>query len=136
MTTRVEIDIFHRNITGSRSDNKRDEQRIDQSFFLDNYDMPLIKDPKYQIRTGYVAGMLNGISSQMIGKNPRCFTKPRSDENESTKEAAARVATESNRWLKSWLLSLKNPFRQTFKTNNMYGETWIYMVHDQDLANF
>ena len=136
MASLKSIRDFHTSITGTRNNLKVTEQETDMKFFLDEYDMPLIKDPKYQIRTGYVAGMINGVTNQMIGQNPRGFTKPKSDDNDVIKEAAARVASEVNRWLKSWLWTLQNPYRRTFKDINVSGEMYIYMVHDQNLAKW
>jgi len=133
MTTKKEAQSFKQYIVDKRHSQRIYEQEIDMKFFEDKYDMPFIKNPKYQLRTGYVSGMLNTVASQMIGNNPRCFTKPRSDNNEKTKEAADRVAAEGNRWLRAWLRTYRNPYRKTFKMVNAVGQAWIYMVHDERL---
>lgn len=127
-----EIKKFKTYVVDERNSQRVTEQRLDQEFFEDKYPMPMIVNVKYQIRTGYVAGMINGVANQMIGKNPRCFTKSRSDAD-LIKKASDRIAIEGNRQLKVWLRTLQNPYRKTFKTNILRGEEWIYMVHDENL---
>jgi len=131
-----EINKWEQYVTNERNGVRVREQEEDRQYFLDNYPMPLIQDPKYQIRTGYVAGMINDVTTKLIGNNPRCFVKPRTDDNVKTKDAASRVAIEGNRWLKSWLRHLQNPYRRTFKTTNVTGEAWVYVVHDECLATY
>ncbi len=88
-----EIKKFKTYVVDERNSLRVAEQRLDQEFFEDKYPMPMIVNIKYQIRTGYVAGMINSVSNQMIGNNPRCFTKPRSDAD-LIKEASNRIAVE------------------------------------------
>lgn len=126
------IKKFKTYVVDERNSRRLTEQRLDQEFFEDKYPMPMIVDAKYQIRTGYVAGMINSVANQMIGDNPRCFTKARS-EADLIKKASDRIAIEGNRQLRVWLRTLQNPFRKTFKINSVRGEEWIYMVHDEKL---
>jgi hypothetical protein len=108
------------------------ELAIDRKFFLDNYDMPLIKDAKYRVRTGYVAGMMNNITQQLISNKPRVFTIPRTSPKES---ASKRIASLGNKQLQSLSRYPDNPLDATFKRNFM-GEAWIYIPHISEIAKW
>ena len=133
---RTEIKEFKSYVVIKRNSQRVENQRIDQGFFEDNYPMPLIKDVKYQIRTGFVAGTTNTITNQMIGNNPRAFAKPRNDKADVSAEASRRVASEANRWLKEWNRQYKNPYRSTFKHLDIRGEKYIYVTHNPEFAQW
>lgn len=132
----AEIRQFKEYVVTDRSDLRVKGQKDDLSFFEDKYPMPLIKDEDYQIRTGNVATQVNSVTNQMIGDNPRCYTRPYSDKNEKIKEACANVASEGNRWLRAWLRQYSNPYRETFKYGYLFGEAWIYIVHNEYLSKY
>ena len=131
-----EIREFKTFVVDTRNSQKVNSQEIDQKFFEDDYPMPLIKDEKYQIRTGFVAGTTNTITNQMIGNNPRAFAKPRNDKADISAEASRRVASEANRWLKEWNRQYKNPYRSTFKHLDIRGEKYIYVTHNPEFAQW
>uniref|UniRef100_A0A6M3KZ29 Portal protein n=1 Tax=viral metagenome TaxID=1070528 RepID=A0A6M3KZ29_9ZZZZ len=133
--TKKEIIEFKKDMVGRRHGKRLEEQRIDQTFFDDTYPLLLIKDSKYQIRTGFVAGMVNGVTNQLVKDVPRVYTKPRKD-TATSKEAAARVAAELNRWARYLSFMPSNPYRQSFKNKLVRGEDWIYVVHNEFLAKY
>lgn len=119
---------------------KRNNQRVfqqeeDQRFYVDDYTMPLIKDIKYQIKTGYVADMCNTVMNQLIGDNPRCYTESKNDKPNTVK-SSDRVSAIGNKWLKYWLRSYSNPYRETFKDLFTRGEAWLYLPHNELLAKW
>ena len=132
MVTVKEIKDFKEYMT-MRHSQRLKEQDTDLDFFKDEYLLPLIKDKDYALRTGYVAGMVNGITGQVIGDNPRVFTKVRK-ENATVQEASDRIASEMNRWAKNLQRYNVNPYQESFKSKNVLGESWIYVVHNQRLA--
>ncbi len=131
-----EIKDFKEYVVNTRNSKKVASQKMDQDFFLDDYPMPLIKDSKYQIRTGFVAGTTNTITNQMIGNNPRAFTQPRNDSQDASKDSARRVASEANRWLKEWNRQYRNPYRASFKHLDIRGEKFIYLTHNPEFAQW
>jgi len=106
------------------------ERKEDMRFFKDEYDIPLIKDKKYQVRTGFVANMVNGVTQQLVSNTPRVFTKEKS---KGKKEASERIASVSNRELRKLAHYPDNPIEQTFK-NNLFGDAWIYVPHMPEIA--
>jgi len=130
-----EILEFKQWVVGERNSKRVNEQAEDQKFFTDEYDLPLIKDTKYQIKTGYVADMANTITNQLIGTNPRCYVEPK-NHGENTKKASDRVARTGNEWLSYWLRAYSNPYRETFKDKFVRGESYIYLVHNEALAKW
>ena len=134
----MEIDEIKKYKTYLQDD--RNSQRIAnqkrwQDFYDNKFELPLVKNIKYQIRPFSVAEMINGITLQMIGDNPRVYTKPRKD-TDTAKAGADRIASEGNRWCKRQAGYSNNPFRETFKKLMARGEAWLYIVHDPVLAQW
>ena len=109
------------------------EQKTDMEFWNDVYTLPLVKNDSYVLRTGFVPEMMNGITQQLIGENPKLYTKSRKD-TDASKKASLRIAGEGNRYLKTLLRERFSPYRETFKKLNIRGEAWIYVPHNEYCA--
>lgn len=133
MVTIDEIRDFKTDMISKRHNQRVKEQNTDLGFFNDDYPLPLVKDKDYALRTGYVSGMVNGVTGQIISDNPRVFTKSRK-ETSTLQEASNRIASEMNRWAKYLQGYSINPYSESFKNKNIYGENWIYVVHNRQLA--
>ena len=81
--TKKEIIDYKSYLIKKRHQTRVKEQQTDQDFFNDTYPLVLIKDSKYQIRTGFVAGMVNGVTNQIIKNHPKVYTKARKDTAQS-----------------------------------------------------
>jgi len=131
-----EILDYKRWVVDERNSKRIEEQTTDQGFYTDDYDMPLIKDVKYRIKTGYVADMANSITNQVIGDKPRCYITPKGD-GDNAKKSADKAASVCNKWLQYWLRAYSNPYRYTFKDGMFVGgEGYIGMVHNEMLAKW
>lgn len=117
-----------------RNDRRIPQQRLDQSFYDDTYKIPIVEDEKYIIRTGYVSGLVNGITQQAIAYVPKVYTEAK---NKTSQEGADRVASLANKWVKKLSNQSVHPFRQTFKwMMGTRGEAWVFPLHDQLLAEY
>jgi hypothetical protein len=132
LLTQTEIIEFKDWVIG-RNSAKIKEQELDQSFFDDTYELPIpvFVDKKYILRTGFVAGMANSITQQVISYQPKVYTDSR---NKGSLDGANRIASLCNKWCKTLSKQSVNPFRDTFKTLTFTrGESWIYIPHDDEL---
>ncbi len=128
-----EIREYKKYQVGTRHSERVRNQKTDQGFFEDKYIIPFVK-AKYQLRTGFVAEMANGITQQSIASQPKVFTKPR-QETKEIEDASDRVASLLNKWGKGLSKQSTNPFKQTFKaTAFTRGEAWVYTPHKTELA--
>jgi len=110
------------------------EQKTDLDFYLDKYNIPIIEDEKYLIRTGYVAGMANGVTQQAIAYVPKVYVEGK---NKTSQKGADKISSMGNKWLKQLSRQSVQPFRETFKKITFTdGEAWIYIAHNEELAMY
>jgi hypothetical protein len=132
-----EIREFRDYMVNTRHSQRVNEQREDQTFVEDTFDVPLIKNPKYLIRLGFVPSMINTVTQQLFGDNPRVFMSPKlnksGDESSRFKEGTDRAAAEANRWIKSASRQSVNKPKETGKKLMVRGEAWVYVVHKPEL---
>jgi len=125
-----EVKTWLDNQRKTRHSERIKQRELDLKFFKDEYNIPLIKDKKYQVRTGFVANMVNGVTQQLVSNTPRVFTKEKS---KGAKEASERIASVSNRELRKLARYPDNPIEQSFK-RNLFGDAWIYVPHMPEIA--
>ena len=130
-----EIEEWSKYIDDKHTDRIK-EQKEDQNFYLDKYTIPIVEDERYLIRTGYVAGMANGVTQQAIAFAPKVYTLPKKDTAQMQK-SADKIASKGNEWVKQLSRQSINPFRETFKKLGFNGgEAWIYVAHNEDLVMY
>ncbi len=118
----------------NRNSRRVTEQLTDQSFYDDTYTLPIVEDPKYIIRTGFVASMVNGVTQQAIAYVPKVYTEPR---NKTSQKGADGVAEIGNKWMKNLSKQSIHPFRETFKKLiGTRGEAWIMLAHNDVLTDY
>ncbi len=118
----------------NRNSKRIQEQNKDQTFFDDTYEIPVVEDPNYLIRTGFVASMVNGVTQQAIAYVPKVYTEAR---NKTSKKGADNVAEVGNRWVKNLSKQSTHPFKETFKKLiGTCGEAWIILAHNDFLTEY
>jgi hypothetical protein len=131
-----EIREFARYMQEDRHAERKKQQETDQSYYDDTYPIGIIEDENYIIRTGYVSGMVNGVTQQLIAFSPKVYTAALTEAIEN-KDGTDRVAKVLNKWTKELSKQSINPFRELFKKMiGTSGEAWIYVSHDGTLANW
>jgi len=109
------------------------EQRIDQSFLDNTYDLTLIKKAAYQMRTNFAARMINAVTQQLVSNLPKVYLTANAD-NDTAKKSTNKISDELNMWVAYLLRQSSNPFEQTFKNFNYRGESWLYVPHNAEIA--
>jgi len=108
--------------------NKRlDEQRIDEGFYNDTFDVPFVMDDATIVRTGKAARMIDGPAENIITNNPQVFR-----DYTKRKDANERVAAEGNRWAQLLLRQNPQPMKEFAKNLLLYGEAWYYIIHNKN----
>ncbi len=132
MFTENEIRELATYLTGEKHSRRIANQTEDKSYYDDTFDLPLLKDSKYIIRTGAPARLIDGITEQIVTSNPQVFNEVRK-KTKTSSESAANVASEMNRWTKYLNKQTPNPYKQTLKNLLVVGDSYIYVVHNDSL---
>ena len=103
-----------------------EQQRIDQQYFDDSFEVALIKSPKVVHRIGLGAKLIGGPASHVITTNPQVTVLPK---KENKQEQAKRVNALLNNWIRYYLLRQNPPpFRESVFNLLLRGEYWIHPV--------
>jgi hypothetical protein len=126
-----EIEQYVKHVT-DRNQKRIQHQLTDQSFYDDTFDLPIVENEKYIIKTGFTSRVINGVTQQLIAYLPKVYTEARI---KTLQERADNVARISNDWVKKLSRQSVNPFRETFKKLiGTRGEAWIYVPHKEELS--
>jgi hypothetical protein len=103
----------------------RQEQAIDQLFYEDTFDVPMIKDKSKILRSGLARRIIDTPAEQLISSNPQVFV------NSGEKEADIRLSKLLNYWVQILRRQNPNPFKENIKNPLLRGETYIYLCHNE-----
>jgi hypothetical protein len=106
--------------------NVRKEQKTDQAYFDDTFEVPEVRDPHRIYRSGIGAKMVDAPAEQIITSNPQANWVG------SNKEIVIRLSREINQnWLPILRRQNPNPFKETLKNPLRRGEVYIKLAHNE-----
>ena len=108
----------------------RGEQKADEAFYRDAFDVPQLISPSRVQRTGRASRLVDAPTEHIITSNPQAFRESKKD-NATAEASALAVSTELNRWLTIMRRANPNPFKQTVKNDLLRGELWIHPIHNE-----
>ena len=101
------------------------EQKIDQSYIDDTFDVPEVKAPHRVVRSGIGSRIINAPAEQIITSNPQAYFET------SNKDVAQRLSKEINGWFDVMRLSNPNIFKEIVKNKLGRGESYIKVCHNE-----
>ena len=130
MRTEAEIKELKSYLTTDFYSRRVAQQKLDESYYIDNFPTPLIRSIDYLVRTGRARRMVDKPIEHIISQKPQFF---RDNYKKGSADADARVAAEGNRWIKNLVSQNPNPFWEFARNLMLRGEAWYYVVHNDEL---
>ena len=126
-----EIEEWSEHIEKSRNSKRLEQQRLDQEYFEDTFEIKHVYDKDYITRNAFVSELENSVAPQVISDIPKVYTDAKNDKVIASSD---RVASLLNKWVYVLCNQPTNPFVQTFKWMAFQrGESWIYTPHNDEL---
>ena len=107
----------------------RHSRRVNQqtkylNFYNDNFEVPVIQDKKYIVRTGKAPRMIDGVVEHIVTSSPQIFREA------GNKEKDTRVSTLLNIWAN--VLNRQDPviYKELPRNKLLFGESVIYHPHN------
>ncbi len=129
MTTQAEIHDLKNYLVDDFYIATRAEQRTDELYYHDTFDVPTLIQPSRIQRTGRASRMIDSPSEHIITSNPEAFRVL--PDNEAGKKKAMAVASEVNRWVSFMKRTNPNPFKEFVKNLLLRGEAWYHPIHSE-----
>ena len=126
-----EIQDLKTYLVDAHHNNRLREQKEDQLYIDDKFNVPTIQDKEYIIRFGTANRMSYIPIAHVITNNPQVFVDPIKKSKTST-ESADRVASTYNRWARKLTFQTINPYREYGNKLISRGEAWLYIPHNPD----
>lgn len=104
------------------------EQKIDEQYRKDTFDVPFIQDETWVVRTGKGGRMVDAPAEHILTDNPQVFREPH---RKGATDASQKVASVLNRWANRLLWQNPQPYKQFVKYLLGRGEAWIYVIHNE-----
>jgi hypothetical protein len=112
----------------------KNEQRIDQKYYDDKFDVPWITAPLVVSRTGNGAKIIDEPVEQISAASMMAFrdalkTKD-GKEVQTSKDSAVKVSALINSWIARMMKQNPNPKHEWIKDMFLRGESWIHPIHN------
>ena len=108
----------------------RTEQRIDQTYYDDTFNVPQIRNPYRLSRTGWGRRLVDVPAEHITISNPQAYRPPHK-ETKGAEDAAINVSKMCNRWLTSLTSQNPNPYMETLKNMFLRGQTYLRLAHNE-----
>jgi len=104
----------------------RTQQEIDDTYYKDTFTVPWIKKELVR-RLGRGARMVDAPAEHIITSQPQFY---REESKLTRQDALKNVVSLGNEWIQIMKRQNPNPFKEHVRTNNLRGEVWIQLVHN------
>lgn len=108
----------------------RGEQRIDDAYYRDVFDVPTLISPSRVQRTGRASRLIDSPVEHIFTNNPIVTRKPLKETNQA-KLSALAVSAETTRWLRLAKRANPDPLKQFPKNLMLRGEAWFQVGHNE-----
>ncbi len=108
----------------------KNQQKIDQSYYDDKFEVPWIKSPLVVSRTGNGAKIIDEPVEQIAAASMMAFRKELKD-TQIAKDSAVKIADLVNKWILRMMKQNPNPKHEWLKNMFLRGESWILPMHNQ-----
>ena len=131
MATIQEIEDYKSFYTTQLYTNVRKEQKTDQAYIDDTFEVPEIKEPHHIYRSGMGSRIVDSPAENIITSNPQVFITAKKE----TKTAQASATRWANVINECWIPMLQkqnpNPFKEFVKNLLGRGEGYIKVIHNE-----
>jgi hypothetical protein len=107
----------------------REEQKVDQTYYDDKFEVPWIKPPLVVSRTGAGAKIIDEPVEQISAAGMMAFRKELKD-TQIAKDSAVKVSSLVNKWIMRMMKQNPNPKHEWLKNMFLRGEAWILPMHN------
>ena len=109
----------------------RAEQKTDQQYIDDTFDVPEIKEPHHIYRAGLGQRIVDAPAEQIVVSNPQVFFHPRNPTKTAQESALKLSEIVNSQWLP--ILQRQNPniFREFIKAQLGRGEAFFKVSHNE-----
>ena len=131
MITIDEIKKYKEYYTKELYDKTRKEQREDQQYHDDTFDVSEVQSPHKVYRSGFGARMSDAPAEHVITSNPKAYI----EQNGGSKEIGTRISKVVNdQWIPLLKWQNPNPPKEFVKNCLLRGESYIKLAHDEQWA--
>ena len=111
--------------------NTRNQQRTDEDYYRDTFEIPWVKPPMLPSRTGAGAELIDIPVAQMTATVLKAFRQPAKD-TDGARKSAVKVSQLINKWIAQIMKQNPNPKLESFKNQLLRGEMWMQVIHNAD----
>ena len=102
----------------------RVEQRTDDAYIEDRFEVPEVKNPHQIYRSGTGRRMVEAPAEQLVTRNPQVLVKT------GNAEVTKKLQAEITRWIEVLRRQNPNPFKEIIKNFLGRGEAYMQVVHN------